>query len=149
MRVTDRDIGVSAWALLPAIILTVLMEEYTKGNLSRDEIILYSVYFGAMIVVMWLLSLGKRVFSETGITKQYLWIKKHYAWDQVIQVCLLPLDTDTSVKQFAFTFSGGSPWKTGETLKWWGTKNGGKCLRAKYSEELHALILQCYGPLDF
>ena len=149
MRIENRNLWISVFALFPAVLLGILFNDYQDGGSTREQFIAVAVYCIFLIILMVLLSLGKTIFSEDGITEQYLWIRRHYPWDRVIQVGLVSLDTDPSTKQFAFTFWEGSPWNGEGTLKMWKIKNGKNCLCARYSDELYTLVSKYYGPLDF
>ena len=100
------------------------------------------------LILLILRSCPEVTLSESGIDVKRLWIRRHYAWDELIQAGILQ-------KQHRYGFynallllkTGGSRRRYQD--KTFLLRNGSNLIEVPNTEENRQLVRQHYGPLDF
>ena len=109
------------------------------------------VLLGAwLLLIFGAISSQKVVFSETGITVCFLWMKHERLWSDVIQAGVAQVaDHENQGAHLLMTFTGGVVKTPPMGFRDWKKRNPQTCLYVPDQPELRNIVRQCYGELDF
>ena len=104
--------------------------------------------FWTGLTLMGLFAASEVTLSESGIDVKRLWIRRHYAWDEIIQAGILQVRHRYGFYNGLFLLrTDGSPRRYQD--KTFQLRNWRHLIEAPNTEENCQLVRQYYGPLDF
>lgn len=143
------EYGLTMLAVLWLAALIFFFVDIPKGYLGG----MFFTCSGLLVAAMCFLEGSKvEVFSIDGILLHGVKKTRSILWNQIKQIGISVACQGRANEHLAlsFTFAGGIPRKPKQMLRNWMLQNETKnILTVPYSQELHQLILQCYGALDY
>ena len=139
----------SAWLIWHGMLVVLAIGMVQEGVLAEGWMLLAGMsVFWTGLTLMGLFAASEVTLSESGIDVKRLWIRRHYAWDEIIQAGILQVRHRYGFYNGLFLLrTDGSPRRYQD--KTFQLRNWRHLIEAPNTEENCQLVRQYYGPLDF